>query len=97
VFADRVARTSEINATIATAVARFDRADVLERFAAEGAPASPVLAPEDVADHPQIRARAFHVDTAIGRVAALPARLGNGGRTAPTTIPALGEHEGFTH
>ena len=95
-FADRMVRTTEINATIAAAVARFERVEALERFAVEGAPGSPVLAPQEVADHPQIRARAFHVDTAIGRVAALPARLEHGGRIAPTTIPAVGEHaEGF--
>jgi crotonobetainyl-CoA:carnitine CoA-transferase CaiB-like acyl-CoA transferase len=95
-FAERMAQTREINAAIAAAVARFDRVEVLERFAAEGAPASPVLAPEEVSDHPQIRSRGFHVDTTAGRVAALPARLELGGRLAPTTIPGVGEHaEGF--
>jgi crotonobetainyl-CoA:carnitine CoA-transferase CaiB-like acyl-CoA transferase len=96
-FAERLVQTSAVNAAIADAIAGLDRADGLRRLDAAGAPASPVLRPEQVADHPQIRERAFHVDTVAGPVAALPAHLELGGRVVSVAVPAVGEHpEGFS-
>ena len=64
---------------------------------AQGAPASPVLTPEETADHPQIRARRVLVETTAGWVFGLPARLASGGSTVSSVIPDVGEHEeGFS-
>ena len=96
-FATLVARTDEVNASITVAIGRLDRDDAIARFDREGAPASPVLDPAEAVAHPQLRARAFHVDTATGPVAALPARLGLGGRVVSGELPGIGEHpEGFS-
>lgn len=94
-FAERLARTVELNATLGTEIARLDRATALERLEAAGAPASAVLEPEEAAAHPQLRSRGFLVDTDYGLVAALPAVLGAAPFTAPCSIPRVGEHDGF--
>jgi crotonobetainyl-CoA:carnitine CoA-transferase CaiB-like acyl-CoA transferase len=96
-FAQRLGRTEEVNAAIGTAVGALDHDTVLTRLEAAGAPVSPVLTPEDAAREPQLRSRGFHVETAAGLTAGLPARLGRSGRPLPSTVPAVGEHpEGFT-
>jgi crotonobetainyl-CoA:carnitine CoA-transferase CaiB-like acyl-CoA transferase len=96
-FEERMTRADEVNADIAAAVSRLDRDDALARLQERGAPATPVLEPEEATRHPQIRARGFHVETDAGRVAGLPARLGGDGRVLHTHVPAPGEHpEGFT-
>jgi crotonobetainyl-CoA:carnitine CoA-transferase CaiB-like acyl-CoA transferase len=96
-FAARLERTAEVNATIGAAVAALDLDTVLARLDAQGAPASPVLTPEDTAEHPQIRARQVLVETTAGRVFGLPARLASGGSTVSSVIPDIGEHEeGFS-
>jgi crotonobetainyl-CoA:carnitine CoA-transferase CaiB-like acyl-CoA transferase len=96
-FDERLARAAEVDAAVAGAVGRRDRDDVLARLVECGAPATPVLAPEETTAHAQIRERGFHVESDAGLVAGLPARLGSGGRIAPTHVPAVGEHpEGFT-
>jgi crotonobetainyl-CoA:carnitine CoA-transferase CaiB-like acyl-CoA transferase len=96
-FAARLVRTAEVNATIGAAVAALDLDTVLARLDAQGAPASPVLTPEDTAEHPQIRARQVLVETTAGRVFGLPARLASGGSTVSSVIPDIGEHEeGFS-
>ena len=69
------ARRRDQRADRDTVRARLDLDDALSRLEAQGAPASPVLPPEQATDHPQIRARGFHVETDAGKVAALPARL----------------------
>jgi crotonobetainyl-CoA:carnitine CoA-transferase CaiB-like acyl-CoA transferase len=74
-FVDRLARTDEINASIAAKIARLDGAVALERLESAGAPVTPVLTPEGATEHPQLRARDFHVETTAGLVARLPARL----------------------
>jgi crotonobetainyl-CoA:carnitine CoA-transferase CaiB-like acyl-CoA transferase len=93
-FDARLARTDEVNATLARVISDLDRADALARFDAEGAPASPVLRPEEVAGHPQFRERGFHVATDAGLVAALPARLDHGGRVVTGDLPRIDEHPG---
>lgn len=95
-FAERLDRIDEVNAAVATAVARLDRADAVERLVAAGAPVAPVLAPKETPDHPQLAARALHVDTAAGLVTGLPAHLGGGPPALPRSVPAVGEHDGFT-
>ena len=96
-FDERVERAAVVDAAIAAAVRRLDRDDALARLIDCGAPATPVLAPEETTDHPQIRARDFHVETEAGRVAALPARLASGGTGRDSRIPDPGEHaDGFT-
>jgi crotonobetainyl-CoA:carnitine CoA-transferase CaiB-like acyl-CoA transferase len=99
-FEARVARGEAVNAAIADAIAKLDRDDALGRLLAHGAPATPVLEPEDATRHPQIQARSFHVETDAGIVAALPARLASDGATMgdarATHVPAPDEHpDGF--
>jgi crotonobetainyl-CoA:carnitine CoA-transferase CaiB-like acyl-CoA transferase len=98
-FEERVARAEAVDAVIAAALGRLDRDDAMGRLLECGAPATPVLTPEETTEHPQIRARGFHVPTEVGVVAGLPARLASAGaepvRGAP--VPEAGEHpEGFT-
>ncbi|MGZ8762434.1 MAG: CaiB/BaiF CoA transferase family protein [Acidimicrobiia bacterium] len=93
-FASLLTRTDEVNAAVAGAIGSLDRTDALSRFDRAGAPASPVLNPEEAAEHPQFRARDFHVQTRAGLVAALPARLGLGGRVVSGVLPEIGEHPG---
>ena len=96
-FAARLARTVEVNATIGAAVRELDLDTALARLDAKGAPVSPVLAPEDTADHPQIRARELLVDTTDGQVFGVPARLTDGASTVSSRIPDVGEHDqGFS-
>jgi crotonobetainyl-CoA:carnitine CoA-transferase CaiB-like acyl-CoA transferase len=96
-FEDRVARGEAVDTALADAVRRLDRDDALERLHARGAPATPVLAPEQATEHPQIRARGFHVQTDAGLVAGLPARLAGAAPVPGTHVPEPGEHpEGFT-
>lgn len=96
-FDARLARTAEVNARIAAAIASLDRDTALARFEARGAPASPVLRPEEAAQDPQRLARAVQVQTDLGLVVGLPARLAGDGRTVSDRIPEVGEHpEGFS-
>jgi crotonobetainyl-CoA:carnitine CoA-transferase CaiB-like acyl-CoA transferase len=96
-FGERLARTADVNARIAEQVAQLDTGTALARLQEHGAPATPVLSPEEATAHPQLRGRAFHVDTSAGAVARLPGRLSGGGIVAPSVVPAIGEHpEGFS-
>ncbi len=96
-FATRLARTTEVNEEIAAVIATLDAENALARFAQHGAPASPVLTPEEATAHPQLVARDIHVRTTAGTVVGLPARLGADARTLTAEIPAVGAHpEGFT-
>jgi crotonobetainyl-CoA:carnitine CoA-transferase CaiB-like acyl-CoA transferase len=100
-FAERLARQDEVDGAIAAAVVRLDRDDAVARLVAEGAPATPVLAPEEATVHPQLAGRGFHVESDAGLVAGLPVRLGANehatGADLPTHVPAPDEHPaGFT-
>jgi crotonobetainyl-CoA:carnitine CoA-transferase CaiB-like acyl-CoA transferase len=96
-FPARLDRIDTIDAAIADAVARLTRADAVDRLLAEGAPVAPVLAPEEVMEHPQYVDRGFHVATAAGPVAGLPAHLGGFAPAHRGTVPAVDEHpEGFS-
>ncbi|MGZ6897053.1 MAG: CaiB/BaiF CoA transferase family protein [Acidimicrobiia bacterium] len=95
-FAARLGRTAEVNDAIGTAIGELDADDALARFEQHGAPASPVLTPEEATAHPQLRARGVHVTTEAGTVVGLPARLDGDGIARGASIPTVGEHaEGF--
>jgi crotonobetainyl-CoA:carnitine CoA-transferase CaiB-like acyl-CoA transferase len=93
-FDERLERASEVDAAVAGAVALRDRDEVLARLVEQGAPATPVLTPEQATEHPQLRARGFHVASDAGSVAGLPAQLASGGRVLATHVPAVDEHPG---
>jgi crotonobetainyl-CoA:carnitine CoA-transferase CaiB-like acyl-CoA transferase len=94
-FAARLDRIEEVEAAVAAAVVALDRDRAVAVLAEAGAPVAPVLRPEDTLTHPQRASRGFHVATAAGEVAALPARLAHAGPW-PRTIPAVDEHpDGF--
>jgi crotonobetainyl-CoA:carnitine CoA-transferase CaiB-like acyl-CoA transferase len=96
-FAERLARTEEINAAITSVLGRLDVDTALARLDAQGAPVSPVLAPEEVPEHPHFQSRGIHVETDAGLVAALPAQLGVSSCASGTRIPRIDEHhEGFS-
>jgi crotonobetainyl-CoA:carnitine CoA-transferase CaiB-like acyl-CoA transferase len=95
-FAARLAGTDEVNDRIAVALGALTLDDALDRLAEHGAPATPVLAPEETAAHPQTAARGLLVDTAAGSAYRLPVRLAGGAAGAASVIPAVGEHaDGF--
>jgi crotonobetainyl-CoA:carnitine CoA-transferase CaiB-like acyl-CoA transferase len=95
-FEERMARGEEVNAAVAQAVRELDCDDALARLLERGAPATPVLEPEEATRHPQIQGRDFHVESDAGLVAGLPARLASDGRVLATHVPAPDEHpEGF--
>jgi crotonobetainyl-CoA:carnitine CoA-transferase CaiB-like acyl-CoA transferase len=95
-FAERLARTNEINATLAERIRGLTAAVALDRLVTAGAPATPVLTPEEATRHPQLRGRGFHVDTDEGLVARLPGHLASDGMVAPSGIAALdADRDGF--
>ncbi len=96
-FAERLARTDEINATIAGKIASLDSDAAVAQLEAAGAPVTPVLSPEGATEHPQLRARGFHVETEEGLVARLPARLSGDGLEASDRVAELDGHRtGFS-
>lgn len=95
-FDERLARADEVDAAVTAAVLRLDSDDAMARLFECGAPATPVLTPEQATEHPQIRARDFHVESDAGLVAGLPVRLASDGRVLATHVPGPGEHpDGF--
>jgi crotonobetainyl-CoA:carnitine CoA-transferase CaiB-like acyl-CoA transferase len=81
---ERIADAAGLNGRLAAAVADLDLEVALERFTAEGAPASPVLVAEDAAAHEQLVARRAYDATP-------------GTRPPPgLEVPAAGDHHGFT-
>jgi crotonobetainyl-CoA:carnitine CoA-transferase CaiB-like acyl-CoA transferase len=96
-FEARVDRADEIEAALTGAIGALDRDVALARLYEAGAPASPVLRPEETTNDPQIRARDFHVESDAGLVAGLPGRLSGAGLMRPTVVPEPGQHpDGFT-
>lgn len=96
-FADRLERADEVHAAVSGAIGGLGRDDALARLYAAGAPATPVLQPEEATEHPQIRARDFHVDSDAGLVAGLPVRLAGEGPVRSVHVPRVDEHpDGFT-
>jgi crotonobetainyl-CoA:carnitine CoA-transferase CaiB-like acyl-CoA transferase len=96
-FAERLARTVEVNERIAEQIATLGEATALARLMGAGAPVTPVLSPEEATVHPQLRARELHVQTEQALVARLPGRLLGGGLVPAADVPAPGAHpEGFS-
>jgi crotonobetainyl-CoA:carnitine CoA-transferase CaiB-like acyl-CoA transferase len=96
-FEERVERGVEVDDAVAAAIGALDRDDALSRLTSAGAPATPVLEPDEATAHPQIRARDFHVESDAGLVAGLPARLAGEGVVRRVHVPGVGEHpDGFT-
>jgi crotonobetainyl-CoA:carnitine CoA-transferase CaiB-like acyl-CoA transferase len=95
-FAKRLANLQEWNDRIAAAIAQRPRDELIEQLHAVGAPASPVLTPEEMAEHPQLLAREMIVDAGGARAMATPAMLANHPRRNDGSVPAPGEHDGFT-
>ena len=91
-FEERLARTDEVNQVLTDRIAQLDRNDALGRLVDHGAPVSPVLSAAETSHDPHFRARALHVETIAGPVAALPALLASGGRVVPTALPAIDQH-----
>lgn len=95
-FEERVERGEAVNEAVGQAVARLDRDEAIARFLERGAPATPVLTPEETTLHPQIRSRDFHVASDAGLVAGLPVKLASDGPDRATHVPMPDEHpEGF--
>ena len=86
-FEDRLARRPRSTPRSPPRSRRLDRDDAVARLQAEGAPATPVLQPEEATAHPQIAARGFHVESDAGLVAGLPARLARRRSRVPISRP----------
>ena len=96
-FATRLGMVEAVNARVATAVHARDLDDVIERLLAHGAPASPVLTPEEATSHEQLTARGVYVETEHGLVPDLPALILRNPRQSATNVPGIGDHpEGFS-
>jgi crotonobetainyl-CoA:carnitine CoA-transferase CaiB-like acyl-CoA transferase len=95
-FGARLERTDEVNRAIAGRVAGLDAEPAVAALEAAGAPVTPVLDPERATEHPQLRARGFHVETDQGLVARLPARLTGDGLTPSAHVAELdANQDGF--
>jgi len=95
-FLERLARTEEVNAAVAAAVAELDADDAFARLRSGGAPVSLVLTPEEMVQHPQIQARGIVADASGTEVIALPATLAQNPARRSGPLPEVGEHlDGF--
>jgi crotonobetainyl-CoA:carnitine CoA-transferase CaiB-like acyl-CoA transferase len=92
-YAERLDRVTECNARVAAALAGIATADALDRLARSGAPASPVLTPEQMAAHPLFAQRGLVHRDADGVRIGFPARLDRHPARAPGPPPAPGEHD----
>ena len=95
-FLERLARTEDINARVASAVVTIDADDAFARLRSAGAPVSLVLTPEEMVQHPQIQARGIVADASGNQVIALPATLTHNPALRSGALPNVGEHtDGF--
>jgi len=95
-FEQRRAASEEVNRRLASRLSSLASREALARLAARGVPVSPVLSPEEAAEHPHFLGRQLHVDTEAGRVARFPARWPSMGPPR-TELPEPGAHpEGFS-
>jgi crotonobetainyl-CoA:carnitine CoA-transferase CaiB-like acyl-CoA transferase len=77
-------------------IAELDADDAFEILERAGAPVSIALTPEEMAVHPQIRARGIVADASGTNVIALPATLSANPARRSGPLPGVGEHpEGF--
>jgi crotonobetainyl-CoA:carnitine CoA-transferase CaiB-like acyl-CoA transferase len=89
-YAQRAARAEEINARLAAAVAAQDFDALAAALTAADVPWSPVLAPDEVADHPHFVQRGLFEDTEAGSFARFPVPL-EGTGPVPREVTPLGE------
>lgn len=94
-FAERHARTSEVNSRIAAAVATLPFDDALQRLRAAGAPVAPVLTPEAAAVHEQALVRDRLADASGTAVPTFPARFAAHPVRSDAPVPGVGAHDGF--
>jgi crotonobetainyl-CoA:carnitine CoA-transferase CaiB-like acyl-CoA transferase len=89
-FAERVPQVAALNTTIAKAVARLPRADVVGVLVAAGVPVSPVLAQPELADDPQLLARGVVARAADGStIMRHPVHFAEHPAAAPVDVPPL--------
>jgi crotonobetainyl-CoA:carnitine CoA-transferase CaiB-like acyl-CoA transferase len=94
---ERLDRFEECDTAIRTACRAMPRDVAVERLAATGAPVTPLLRPEETADHPLFRARGVVVDDPEDGVrVGFPARLREHPARTPGPRPAPGEHDCWT-
>lgn len=67
VYADRLGCIARCNDAVARALGALARDDALARLTAEGAPATAVLTPTEMAEHPHLRARGVIAEQPDGR------------------------------
>ncbi|MFC5187634.1 CaiB/BaiF CoA transferase family protein [Actinomadura harenae] len=89
-FADRLARTHELNKAIETAIGELQADEALRRLGAEGAPVAPVLGRAGMMVHPHFAARGVVVDGTVGS----PVRTTVTHPLPPGPVPELDEHRG---
>lgn len=96
-FSERVARKDKINASISARVGLLDQRDALELLFRFGAPASPVLTPEETLESDYFKSRSIHLETEAGVVIRLPAKLRGGNDSLSHEVPTIGAHpSGFS-
>jgi crotonobetainyl-CoA:carnitine CoA-transferase CaiB-like acyl-CoA transferase len=95
-FLERLARTEDVNADVEAAISKLDADVAFARLRDAGAPVSLVLTPEEMVQHPQIKARGIVADASGTDVIALPATLSANPARRSGPLPGIGEHsEGF--
>lgn len=87
--AARQAQAQAINARLEAAVAALTLDEALRRCTEADLPAVPLVAPSELPESPQVRARALMQATPAGTLVRFPVRL-DGMAPAPTEAPALG-------
>ncbi|MGZ4564729.1 MAG: CoA transferase, partial [Mycobacterium sp.] len=96
--AGRLQRADDVDRRLADWFARQPRDSTVERLAAAGVPAAPVVSPSLVTDNPQLRHRGFletlhHPSTGAGLYPCPPfARLAGQDNWLLRSPPRLGEH-----
>jgi crotonobetainyl-CoA:carnitine CoA-transferase CaiB-like acyl-CoA transferase len=90
-FADRLARTEELNARVAAAIATRQRDDLVEELFATGAPVSPVLSQAEMVTAEPMRARGTVSVRDGAPLMEHPLRYANHPARVPADVPALVE------
>jgi len=94
---DRMVHHDALTAELAAAFAQQTTAQWLERLAAAGVPAGPVLSIVDMLAHPQTKARDMVVETPHSRLGSVPTlgfpiKFGRSTTAIRSGAPTLGEH-----
>ena len=93
--ADRVRRREEILPVIRAALARFDKAELMERLDQTGLPFAPINRPEDLIDDPHLNAGGLYSltlsDGSTVKLPALPVSFGESRPPLRHDLPPAGE------